>query len=33
VVRWITAKDNETARKLYDAVAQKTKWVTYDLVP
>jgi GNAT superfamily N-acetyltransferase len=33
VVRWITAKDNETARRLYDAVAQKTKWVTYDLVP
>ena len=33
VVRWITAKDNETARRLYDKVAQKTKWVTYDLVP
>ena len=33
VVRWITAKDNETARRLYDAVAEKTKWVTYDLVP
>jgi ribosomal protein S18 acetylase RimI-like enzyme len=33
VVRWITAKDNETARKLYDRVAEKTKWVTYDLVP
>ncbi|ODA91094.1 acetyltransferase [Leifsonia xyli subsp. xyli] len=33
VVRWITAKDNETARELYDRVAEKTKWVTYDLVP
>jgi len=33
VVRWITAKDNETARRLYDRFAQKTKWVTYDLVP
>ncbi|PJJ63468.1 GNAT family N-acetyltransferase [Compostimonas suwonensis] len=30
VVRWITAKDNETARRLYDDVAEKTKWVTYD---
>ncbi|WP_434317355.1 GNAT family N-acetyltransferase [Leifsonia sp. P73] len=33
VVRWITAKDNQTARRLYDRVAEKTKWVTYDLVP
>ncbi len=33
VVRWITAKDNQEARKLYDRVAEKTKWVTYDLVP
>jgi GNAT superfamily N-acetyltransferase len=33
VVRWITAEDNETARRLYDAVAEKTTWVTYDLVP
>ena len=33
VVRWITAKDNETARRLYDRFAEKTKWVTYDLVP
>lgn len=30
VVRWITAKDNEAARALYDRVAEKTKWVTYD---
>lgn len=33
VVRWITAKDNEVAQRLYDRVAEKTKWVTYDLVP
>ena len=33
VVRWVTAKDNETARRVYDQVAEKTKWVTYDLVP
>lgn len=33
IVRWITAKDNETARRVYDRVAEKTKWVTYDLVP
>lgn len=33
VVRWITAADNETARRVYDRVAEKTNWVTYDLVP
>ncbi len=33
VVRWITADDNATARRVYDRVAEKTKWVTYDLVP
>jgi ribosomal protein S18 acetylase RimI-like enzyme len=33
VVRWVTAKDNDDARRLYDRVAEKTKWVTYDLVP
>ncbi|CAD5996223.1 GNAT family N-acetyltransferase [Agreia sp. COWG] len=31
VVRWITAADNETAQRLYDSVAQKTSWITYDL--
>ena len=31
LVRWITAKDNEKAMKLYDQVADKTSWVTYDL--
>jgi len=31
VIRWITAKDNARARKLYDRVAEPTQWVTYDL--
>lgn len=30
-VRWITAEDNASARRLYDDVAAKTRWVTYDL--
>lgn len=33
VVRWITAEDNATARRLYDGVASATSWVTYDLAP
>ncbi|WP_438353033.1 N-acetyltransferase family protein [Microbacterium sp. CJ88] len=33
VVRWITAADNATARRLYDTVAQATPWVTYDMRP
>lgn len=33
VVRWITAEDNARARKVYDRLASKTKWVTYDMVP
>jgi GNAT superfamily N-acetyltransferase len=33
VVRWITATDNSTARRLYDSVAVATPWVTYDLTP
>jgi GNAT superfamily N-acetyltransferase len=33
VVRWITAEDNAQARRLYDAVATATHWVTYDLLP
>jgi len=32
-VRWITAGDNATARRLYDAVATATPWVTYDMGP
>ena len=31
LVRWITAEDNEVAQRLYDAVASRTSWVTYDL--
>lgn len=31
VIRWITAEDNAPARRLYDQVAQATKWVTYDI--
>ena len=33
VVRWITASDNATARRLYDQVATATHWVTYDMAP
>ncbi len=33
VVRWITADDNVTAQRLYDGVATKTRWVTYDAAP
>lgn len=31
VVRWITAEDNATARRLYDRLAVSGPWVTYDL--
>lgn len=31
LVRWITAEDNYRARGLYDRVAEKAKWVTYDI--
>lgn len=33
VVRWVTAEDNATARALYDATANATRWVTYDMAP
>ncbi|HET8984663.1 MAG TPA: GNAT family N-acetyltransferase [Trueperaceae bacterium] len=33
VIRWITADDNYRARGLYDKVAARTPWVTYDLTP
>jgi GNAT superfamily N-acetyltransferase len=33
VVRWITADDNYRARALYDRVATRTAWVTYDMAP
>lgn len=31
-IRWITASDNDTAMKLYDKLANKTSWITYDMV-
>lgn len=31
VVRWITAEDNYRARAVYDRVAKKTPWLTYDI--
>lgn len=33
VVRWITTDDNVTAQHLYDRVAAKTTWLTYDAAP
>lgn len=30
-VRWITADDNYRGRGVYDKVAERTMWVTYDL--
>jgi GNAT superfamily N-acetyltransferase len=33
VVRWITAADNATAQRVYDRVAHRTMWVTYDMAP
>lgn len=32
-VRWITAEDNDRARRLYDRLARATHWVTYELRP
>lgn len=31
VIRWITADDNYRARGVYDRVATRTGWVTYDI--
>lgn len=33
VIRWITADDNAQAQVLYDDVAAKTNWLTYDATP
>jgi len=30
-LRWITAADNEQAQRVYDRVAAKTTWVTYEM--
>ncbi|MCU1407695.1 MAG: family N-acetyltransferase [Glaciihabitans sp.] len=31
MVRWITASDNLDAQRLYNTLAAKTTWVTYDM--
>jgi GNAT superfamily N-acetyltransferase len=31
VIRWITADDNYRARAVYDRLAERTRWVTYDI--
>ncbi|WP_342641705.1 GNAT family N-acetyltransferase [Rhodoligotrophos ferricapiens] len=33
VLRWITAENNYRARGLYDRLAKRTQWVTYDMAP
>lgn len=33
VIRWITRDDNYRARAVYDRIATRTNWVTYDLIP
>jgi GNAT superfamily N-acetyltransferase len=33
VVRWTTAEDNYRARSVYDRLATRTTWITYDLTP
>lgn len=31
VIRWITAEDNHRAKAVYDKMATRTPWVTYDI--
>ena len=31
VIRWITAVDNYRARSVYDRLAERTNWMTYDI--
>lgn len=31
MIRWITASDNHTAQRVYDKLATRTQWVTYDM--
>jgi hypothetical protein len=31
VIRWITAANNYRARGVYDKLAQRTGWITYDI--
>jgi GNAT superfamily N-acetyltransferase len=30
-LRWITAQDNATAQRVYDRLAKRTTWVTYEV--
>ena len=30
-VRWITAADNTEAQQLYDVIARRTSWITYEM--
>ena len=32
-IRWITDESNVAAKKLYDKMATRTSWVTYDIAP
>lgn len=31
VLRWITAADNERAQRVYDRIAARTTWLTYEI--
>ncbi|MFM1724508.1 MULTISPECIES: N-acetyltransferase family protein [Rhodococcus] len=33
VVQWVTAEDNHQAQALYDTLAKRTNWVTYEAQP
>lgn len=33
IVQWETADDNHTAQALYDSLATKTTWLTYEALP
>jgi len=33
VVTWITGADNRVAQRLYDRLAERQEWVTYDMAP
>ncbi len=33
VVQWVTAEDNHRAQALYNTLATRTNWVTYEAEP
>lgn len=33
IIRWTTADDNYRARGVYDGLATRTTWITYDMTP